>query len=308
MRLPHLAASADGGSEGESAPAFRLEPAFLFSVDLEDIRCLISGGDRFAERVPANAERFLDFLARHHVRCTFFTVGDVARRYPRLVGRIAAAGHEIACHTSDHVPLDRRDRDSFRRDVVQCVNDLTRAGADRVVGFRAPMGSLTEKTSWAWEILGELGFTYSSSVVAARNPLYGWPGFGPDRASIRGGLWEIPPSLSRLPGLNVPFVGGVYFRVLPFPLIRYLFRRRLLAGEPVVAYLHPYDIDTDQEHYMHPEINSNRFYNWLLYRNRGDVFRRLERLLECGARVVPYAEYVAETLERSVAGQREAHA
>ena len=33
-----------------------------------------------------------------------------------------------------------------------------------------------------------------------------------------------------------------------------------------------------------------------------------ERLLECGARVVPYAEYVAETLERRVAGQRGAHA
>ena len=286
----------------------RSEPTFLFSIDLEDTRSLISGGDRFAERVPANTERFLDFLARHEVRCTFFTVGDVARRYPSLVEQIAAAGHEIACHSSDHVPLDRHDRDSFRRDLVQCVGDLTRAGAPRVVGFRAPMGSLTKKTSWAWEVLRDLGFSYSSSVVAARSPLYGWPDFGPDRVGIRGGLWEIPPSLSRLPGLNVPFAGGVYFRVLPFPLIRRLFCRRISAGEPVVAYLHPYDIDTEQERFMHPEINSNRFYNWLLYRNRGDVFRRLERLLECGARVVPYAEYVAETLEPRVAGRHEAHA
>ena len=74
-----------------------------------------------------------------------------------------------------------------------------------------------------------------------------------------------------------------------------------------MAYLHPYDIDTEQERFMHPEINESRFYNWLLYRNRGRVFERLEKLLQCGPKVVPYAEYVAETLERQIASQQETH-
>jgi len=51
---------------------------FLFSIDLEDIRTFVPGGERYAERVPTNVARYLEFLARHRVRCTFFTVGDVA--------------------------------------------------------------------------------------------------------------------------------------------------------------------------------------------------------------------------------------
>ncbi len=278
----------------------KLAPPFLFSLDLEDIRTLIPDGHRYAERVPTNTERYLEYFARHGVRCTFFTVGDIARRYPSLVQRIIAEGHEIACHSSDHVPLDRHNPQSFRKDLERCLEDFARAGAEHVVGFRAPIASMTRETRWAYEILRELGFLYSASVLAARSPLYGWPDFGPDRARIEGGMWELPVSLSGLPGFGIPFAGGVYFRILPLPLIQHLFRRRISRRQPVIGYLHPYDIDTEQERFMSPEINGNRVYNWLLYRNRGDVFRRLDKLLEQGATIVPYAEYVENTLERRI--------
>ena len=45
-----------------------------------------------------------------------------------------------------------------------------------------------------------------------------------------------------------------------------------------------------------PELGDSRFLNALMYRNRGDLFRRLDRLFETGVRVVPYAEYVATSL------------
>ncbi len=257
---------------------------------------MIPDGDRFAERVPANVARYLEFLQRHGAHCTFFTVGDIARRYPSLIREIVAAGHEIACHSSDHVPLDRHTRESFREDLERCLEDLSRAGAKQVIGYRAPIASMTHETSWAYEILRKLGFTYSTSVIAARNPLYGWPSFGPDRARMVDGIWELPVSLSRLPMLNVPFVGGVYFRTLPLPLIDYLFRKRLSSGDPVTGYIHPYDIDTEQERFMHPWINESRFLNWLLYRNRGDVFRRLQKLLQHDVAIVPFREYVESAL------------
>jgi hypothetical protein len=47
---------------------------------------------------------------------------------------------------------------------------------------------------------------------------------------------------------------------------------------------------------MHPELGESRFLNALMYRNRADLFRRLERLFASGLRVVPYAEYVATSL------------
>jgi polysaccharide deacetylase family protein (PEP-CTERM system associated) len=274
-------------------------PTFLFSVDLEDVRDMIPDGQRYAERVPVNTGRLLDFLAAHGARCTFFTVGDVARRYPDLLRRIADAGHEIACHGDVHTPLDRLEPASFRADVECCLASFARAGIRDVTGFRAPMGSLTAETTWAYPVLRELGFAYSSSVHAAPSPLYGWPGFGEDVPKPMDGVWEVPPTLTGLPLLNVPLVGGVFLRTIPFPAILALYRRRLARRGLVVAYLHPYDVDHEQERFMHPEIDDSRLFNWLMFWNRKDVFRRLDRLFGHGARVVPFREYVRDVLSPS---------
>jgi polysaccharide deacetylase family protein (PEP-CTERM system associated) len=264
-------------------------PTYLFSVDLEDDRSLFPGGHSFPERVPHNAERLLAFLAARRARCTFFTTGDIARRYPTLLREIASEGHEIGCHTSDHVPLDHQSRESLRTDILRCQDDYARAGVPRAVGFRAPQGSLIASTAWAYEVLEELEFEYSASVLAAHSPLYGWPDFGPDRPCTRRGLVELPASLSRIRGLNVPFMSGVYFRVLPFPLVRLLFKLRADAGEPVISYMHPFDIDATQERYAFPGLNP--FFGWLMYRNRDRVLPRLERIFDQGVEVLTYAEY-----------------
>jgi polysaccharide deacetylase family protein (PEP-CTERM system associated) len=273
-----------------------VQPAFLFSVDLEDVRSMIPDGARHSERVPANTGRLLEFLARHDKRCTFFTVGDVARAYPELLRTIVSRGHEIACHGDSHIPLDRLGLAGFRDDLERSLASFAAAGIPRPVGYRAPVGSLTAATRWAHGVLRERGFAYSSSVVSARSPLYGWPDFGGDHPRRIDGLWELPLSLLRVPGLRIPFAAGVYLRNLPLPLIDRTLRRRAAAGEPIVAYVHPYDIDTDQEHFMHPELGDSRFLNALMYRNRGDLLRRLERLFASGLRVMPYAEYVATSL------------
>jgi polysaccharide deacetylase family protein (PEP-CTERM system associated) len=274
-------------------------PPFLFSVDLEDIRQLVPEGDQLRDRVEATTEQILAFLERHDARCTFFTTGDVARRYPGLVKRIAAAGHEIGCHSSEHIPLDRQDGASFRADLEACLDAYARAGVERVQGYRAPIASLTAGTRWAYGVLRELGFRYSASVLAARNPLYGWPDFGPDRPTRMDGLWELPASLVALPGAKVPFAGGVYFRILPYSLIRHCFRRRLNAGRPVLGYLHPYDVDREQERFMYPEIGGSRFYNRLMHHGRGKVIPRLEKLMTLGARIRTYGEYVRDHLEQA---------
>jgi polysaccharide deacetylase family protein (PEP-CTERM system associated) len=272
-------------------------PPFLFSVDLEDVRTMVPDGQRYAERVPALVERYLGLLERRRMRCTFFTVGDVARRYPALVREVAAAGHEVACHGSHHIPLDRLDRASFSADLERNLEDLARAGCGEVRGFRAPVHSLTGRTGWAWEVMAELGLRYSSSVLPARHPLYGWPGFSRTPTLTASGVWEVPLTLARVPGLDVPFAGGVYLRALPFPIVKALFRRELRSGRPVIGYVHPFDIDTEQERFVHPELGGRRLYHHLMYWNRRGLLGRIERLAGLGAPVVPYAEYVAR-LER----------
>ena len=266
--------------------------AYLFSVDLEDVRLSVPEGLRHRERVPANARTFLRWLARHEFTCTFFVVGNVAEMYPDLVREIAGQGHEIACHSLNHTPLDRQTVDELRVETERGLEALHRAGADRVRGFRAPTFSLIERTQDRYEVLAGLGFTYSSSVLPARNPLYGWPEFGPRPRRVEAGLVEIPMSVGRVGPLQLPFAGGIYFRVLPEAVIVRHFRNHDPRNGPPRGYFHPYDLDTEQERFMHPEINDNRFYNWLMFRNRDKVIARLDRLVQLGWRVMRYEEYV----------------
>ena len=270
---------------------------YLFSVDVEDPRLALPDGEALPARVPRMVDTFLEFLARDDARGTFFIVGEVARRHPEMVARIAEAGHEIGCHSDAHIPLDRQDKARFRDDLERNLDALRSGGADEVIGYRSPCFSLTAQTRWAYEVLAELGFRYSSSVLPASNPLYGWPGFGAD-PRIVDGIVELPVSLLPLRLLPLP-LGGVYFRVLPRMLLGWALRRCRARGEAVLGYHHPYDIDREQR-FTHAEFRRWGPYDLLMRANRGAVLPRLDRVREIGFSFAPYGSYAArmrETLE-----------
>ena len=274
------------------------EVPFLFSVDVEDPRLHVEDGERFEARVPALTETYLEFLRRHRAKATFFVVGEVARRHPRTIAAIAAEGHEIACHSDSHVPLERQGPAAFRDDLRRNLDALAAAGAARPTGYRAPCFSLTQRTAWAYAALAEQGFVYSSSVLPARSPLYGWPGFGTAPRLVDGVL-ELPMTLLSPRLLPLPMGGGVYFRALPMTLIAGAFRRRRRRREPVLGYFHPYDIDTAPERFTHPGFSRRSPYSWLLRANRSAVMPRLEGVLALGYSIRTYAEH-AEAVRRDI--------
>ncbi len=161
-------------------------------------------------------------------------------------------------------------------------------------GFRAPVFSLTEKTKWAFKILSDLGFLYSSSVLPAKNPLYGWESFGMWPQIINDQILEVPMTLDRIGPLNIPFAGGIYFRVLPEFIIRKKFLKISKKHLPVLGYFHPYDIDVEQERFMHPGIKNNQVYNFLMYYNRHNVLKRLDKIINEGFTIIPYQDYIKE--------------
>lgn len=248
----------------------------LLSLDLEDVRDHVRDGHTYSVRVHRNTERYLQFLREYDVRLTFFVVGSVAERHPGLIREIVADGHEIACHTHTHLQLDRLTPETFRDDLLRNLDALHRCGAEGIIGFRAPTYSLTEETQWAYPVLEELGFVYSSSVLPARNPLYGWKEFGGE-PRMMGGVLEMPITLHPL--FMVPLAGGVYFRVLPFFFVRQGIATRALRGQTTVAYLHPHEIDVEQERFMHPDLSDSRLLNALMYVGRDKVLAKLQRLL-----------------------------
>ncbi|HEY5998537.1 MAG TPA: polysaccharide deacetylase family protein [bacterium] len=257
----------------------------LLSIDLEDVRDSLPDGERYRERVPAVTGRLLALLSEAQAKITFFVTGTVATRYPSLIAEIAAAGHELACHSHAHQPLETHTPASFAADLRRNLDAL---GGEGIRGFRAPVLSLTADTRWVYPLLAQHGLTYSSSVLPARNPLYGWPRFGTAPRRMAG-VVEIPVSVARVLGLTLPFASGVYFRVLPFRAVRRACRR---SAGAIVSYLHPYDFDPGQERFLHPGIRGNRLYNWLMYCGRAQALDRLRALLGEGYRVRRYRDHV----------------
>lgn len=259
---------------------------FYFSVDLEEFSTR-HGSPFHKTPLPELTARYLELLRRHGAHCTFFIVGEIAEKFPGLIRDIAGEGHELACHTHTHLPLSRHDARSLREDLLRNLDAIGRcANGGKIEGFRAPILSLTRETGWAHEVLAGLGFTYSSSVLPAANPLHGWPGFGNAPRRVDG-ILEIPITLVRIGPLRVPVGAGTYFRCLPFPLVRRAFERLAARGEPVVGYFHPYDIDAAQERVMSAGVRGSRLLNSLLYVNRHRAFARIEALLDRGFIIEP---------------------
>lgn len=262
---------------------------FLFSIDFEEFYAAERQDTFRRTPLPLLADRLLDFLRAAGMRCTFFIVGEIALRFPDAIRSIAAAGHELACHTHTHRPLDEHTPASLRDDLLRNLDAIRPFAAAPVIGFRAPVLSLTARAAWAHEVLAGLGFKYSSSVLPATNPLYGWPGFGPAPRLVNG-ITEVPVTLASFGPLRLPIGAGTYFRCLPMPCIRSAFEAAARRDAPIVGYFHPYDIDTAQERVMSRGVNGSRFMNSLLYLNRSRTLERLESLLRAGFKIIPYSD------------------
>ena len=68
-------------------------------------------------RVERNIDRILRMLGDSETKATFFTLGWVAERYPQMVRRISADGHEIASHGYDHLRASDQTPDEFFDDI-----------------------------------------------------------------------------------------------------------------------------------------------------------------------------------------------
>jgi polysaccharide deacetylase family protein (PEP-CTERM system associated) len=204
--------------------------------------------DGHVRRVEANVDRILGLFDAARVRATFFTLGWIAERHPTMVRRIVAAGHELASHGWEHIRADTQDPATFRADVERTRLTLEDIGGVPVIGYRAATFSINAGNQWAFRILRDAGYAYSSSINPIRHDLYGMP--DAPRAPFRpegGALWEIPMTTVAALGRNWPCAGGGFFRLLPYQVYRSglaaVNRREQMAG---IFYFHPWEIDPGQ--------------------------------------------------------------
>lgn len=229
-------------------------------------------------RVESNTERLLALLAERGVHGTFFVLGWVAERSPGLVRRIAAAGHEVACHGYSHELIYRQSRQEFRDEAARAKGLLEDAIGQAVHGYRAASFSIIRDTLWALDDLIDLGFRYDSSIFAIRHDRYGIPDASPvpGRVTAPSGrsILEFPMAPANFFGLKIPVTGGGYFRILPYRLTLAGLRRINAAGRPFAFYLHPWEIDPGQ-----PRIAVGMLSRFRHYTNLERCQERLRRLL-----------------------------
>lgn len=245
-----------------------------FTLDLEDHR----PDESFPLRYPTVMREVLEFLAARNVTGTIFVVGEVAQAAPELVREVAAHGHEIGLHSWRHVPITELDPETFRAETAKgraVLEDLT---GQQVEGYRAPTFSLVPASLWAVDVLAELGFTYSSSVLPAPNPLFGFPGAPRQPFLWPNGVAELPAPLAGLGRFTVPYLGGTYFRMIPWVAISAA-RRVFDAGRVPWTYIHPYDFDTEEPYWPVPDAGRLAPLLWV---NRKRMFAKLDRLLARG--------------------------
>src|SRR6266571_5331562 len=217
----------------------------------------------FESRVERNTEKLLDLLAMQDVRATFFVLGWVAERHPGLVRAIAQERHEVSSHGYAHELITAQTPATFREDVRKAKALLEDLLGLPVLGYRAPSFTIVQDTIWALPILVEEGYAYDSSIFPIQHDRYGMPGANPDchcLSTDAGPLWEIPPSTIQIAGIRVPIAGGGYFRLFPYPLLRKLLKYVETGGQPLVMYLHPWEIDPDQPRMNGPLLARFRHY------------------------------------------------
>ena len=217
---------------------------------------------RLPSRVVPQTERLLDQLDAHGARGTFFTLGVVAQRYPRLIRSIVARGHELAAHGWDHRCVYDLGPEDFRTDVRRAKRALEGAGGQAVRGYRAPNYSIRPDMPWAFDILAEEGFVYDSSVHPIVHDRYGFPDAPRFLHRLGNGraLWEVPVGTARAFGTNLP-VGGGFFRLFPTSLLTSAIasvNRR--DGQPLVLYIHPWEFDAAQPRPPMPLAHRFRHY------------------------------------------------
>ena len=228
-------------------------------------------------RVEHNVQRLLALFAQHGAQATFFTLGWVAQRYPQLVRDIVAGGHELASHGYEHQRASDQTPETFAADVRRAKALLEDISGLAVHGYRAPSFSIGYSNPWAFDVLQDAGYRYSSSVYPVRHDHYGMPDAPRFPYPARPGLIEVPVATTRMLGRNLPAGGGGYFRLAPYWLSRWALRRvNRLDARPAVFYFHPWEIDPAQPRVAGTSLKT-RFRHYV---NLDQTESRLARLLD----------------------------
>lgn len=266
----------------------------ILTFDIEEwyIEKAFHGGRAFRYReFDDTLSKVLDELDRLDIKGTFFCVGKLASEFPDVVRRIASRGHEIGCHSYIHVWVNKMTEDVLHEDTTDALKALEDVVGAKVTSYRAPAFSITEKNSWAIQVLADCGIESDASIFPGPRDFGGYPSFPQDtpcRIEYHGTtLKEYPIGMMSVLDRKIAYSGGGYFRLIPYRLTSKTMSKR----DYDICYFHLDDLIEEksrklmsredyEEYFMQPGTLKNRLIRFFKSNARtGDTFEKLMRLL-----------------------------
>ena len=93
------------------------------SVDLEDYFCdlLFHEWPKYESRIESTTDVLLELIEEYSVKATFFSLGYIAEKFPKLIKKINDRGHELGSHTYSHIDLRKVSKDEFEKDLLKSI-------------------------------------------------------------------------------------------------------------------------------------------------------------------------------------------
>lgn len=260
----------------------------LLGIDFEDWYHIELVQKYFNPKKPESKiilgiDKILDLLQKNNTYATFFVVGDLLQKEPKLLDKIIQNGHEIAFHTMHHSRIDTSMNKETFEEEIRLFSQLT---SDKSRGFRAPSFSLNHSCSWIFDILEKNNYLYDSSVMPAKTRLYGLPNaekkpFKISSKSIEkndpdGHLLEFPLLTTKILGKTFPAAGGFYLRFFPPKIIEKAIRKNETDEIPSSFYIHSWELTPE----FMPKLNMPFIDHFITYHNLQNVFGRIDNLLK----------------------------
>lgn len=124
----------------------------IYFVDMEDKKIAISFDASWGNEYTG---KILDILRENEIKTTFFLTGFWIEKYPELVKKIVAEGHELGNHTFTHPHLNTLDKAGIKTELERVHSALTDLSGKEPFLFRPPFGEYSNKVI---EVADELGY------------------------------------------------------------------------------------------------------------------------------------------------------
>jgi peptidoglycan/xylan/chitin deacetylase (PgdA/CDA1 family) len=140
------ASPAVSGAGSTSPGAASTAPKVTFSrVNVDGPYIAMTFDDGPSGGSTNNTNRLLDLAAKKHIKLTFFLIGENAARYPQLVQRELAEGHQVGNHSYTHPDLAKMSDDAVRSEIQKTQDAIINASGYRPVLMRPPYGAMTPR-------------------------------------------------------------------------------------------------------------------------------------------------------------------